>query len=179
MTAARVRYFIRFGEVPEDGRSRMWNAPNLYMHDKIGQVLPGLSAYHAKMVGGKWVLDTDDINVGSGIASLMACFHRAVVAPEANKIYLLKGVATTWRNLTPQERETFDDMYPGNDRYEMLGTDGEPLVRDFEVAGTVEVSDLVCKMIAFPEDWEDELDQTDEPGSSDSADCGKTTSPRL
>lgn len=137
----------------------MWTAPNIYMHDKVGQTLPGLSAYNAKRKGKKWVLVTDDINVGSGMASLSDCFYRAVNAPDRNKVLLLKGVATTWKNMTPQDRETFADWYPGRgyEGYDILGTGGEPLVRDFEIISTVKVTDLSCKMIDFPEDWEIEL----------------------
>jgi hypothetical protein len=173
IAAARIRYFIRFGDVPEGNKSRMWTAPNVFMHGRIGQILPGLSAYRAKRKGRKWALITDDVNVDSGIASLFECFQGAVNTPDTNKIYLLKGVATTWRNMTPQERKKFADWYPGEGREgsDILGTDGEPLVRNFEIVSTVKVTDLICKMIAFPEDWEDEPDQREEPGSSDSCDC--------
>jgi hypothetical protein len=135
----------------------MWTAPNAYMHGRIGQTLPGLSAYDAKRKGTKWVLITDNINVGSGIASLFDCFHRAAEEPNANKIYLLKGTATTWKAMTRQERNEFADWYPGkgSEGLDILGTDGEPLVRDFEIISAVKVTDLICKMIAFPEDWED------------------------
>lgn len=158
--AARARYFIRFGDLPEGNKSKMWTAPNVYLHARIGQTLPGLSAYEAKQKGKKWVLITDDINVDSGLASLFDCFYRALKAPDTNRIYLLRGVATTWKNMSPQERREFDDWYPGKD-YEGVdipGTDGEPLVRDFEIVSTVNVADLVCKMIDFPEDWQDEID---------------------
>lgn len=111
--ARRGRYFIRFGEIPEDGRSRMWTAPNAYMYGRVGETLPGLSAYEAKRKGKKWVMITDDINVGSGIASLSECFYRALSAPDTNRIYLLRGTATSWKNMTPQERKTFADWYPG------------------------------------------------------------------
>ncbi|MCS4089204.1 hypothetical protein [Rhizobium sp. BK176] len=154
-----MRHFIRFGDVPEGKKSKMWTAPNVYMHGSVGRVLPGLSAYGAKRKGGKWVLVTDEINVGSGIASLSDCFYRAVNAPDSNKIYLLNGVATTWKNMTSQEKETFADLYPGKryEGYDILGTDGEPLVRDFEIISTVKVTDLICKMIDFPEDWDLDL----------------------
>jgi hypothetical protein len=154
-----VRYFIRFGDVPEGNRSKMWTAPNVYMHGRIGEMLPGLSAYDAKRKGKKWVLNTDDVNVGSGIASLLECFSRAVEAPDTNRIYLLKGVATTWKNMTSQERDRFADWYPGkaSEGRDVQGTDGEPLVRDFEIISMIEVTDLVCKMIDFPEEWEDQL----------------------
>lgn len=159
LPARRGRYFIRFGEIPEDRRSRMWTAPNAYMYGRVGETLPGLSAYEAKRSGKKWVLNTDDINVGSGIASLSECFYRALSAPETNRIYLLRGAATSWKNMTPQERKKFADWYPGRgcEGFDLLGTDGEPLVRDFEVVSVVSASDLVCEMVSFPEDWEDEL----------------------
>jgi hypothetical protein len=156
---SRARHFIRFGDIPDGKKSKMWTAPNVYLHGRIGQTLPGLSAYDAKRQGDKWVLVTDDINVGSGLASLSDCFFRALKAPDTNRVYLLKGAATTWRNMTSQERKEFDDLYPGKGRegLDILGTDGEPLVRDFEIVSTVQVTDLVCKMISFPEDWEDEI----------------------
>ncbi|MNV82476.1 hypothetical protein D3C71_1762140 [compost metagenome] len=103
------------------------------------------------------MLITDNINVGSGIASLFDCFHRATGKPDTNRIYLLEGIATTWKNMTPQERNDFADWYPGkgSEGLDILGTDGEPLVRDFEIISSVKVTDLICKMIDFPEDWED------------------------
>jgi len=139
----------------------MWKAPNLYLHDRVGQMLPGLSAYHVEQEGPKWVLVTEEINVGSGMASLLECFDKALNAPETNRIYLLKGVVTTWRNMTRQERREFADWHPGEGRedYDILGTDGEPLVRDFEIVSTVMVTDLICRMISFPEEWEDETDR--------------------
>jgi hypothetical protein len=150
------RFFIRFGDVPEGGKSLMWTAPNIYINDKVGQVLPGLSAYEVTRDGDKWVLITDTINVGSGIASLNDCFHRAVMAPNSNPVYLLKGNATTWENMTREERNQFEDWYPGegNEGYVLEGTDGEPLVRDFTVISTVKVTDLTCAMIDYPEDWD-------------------------
>lgn len=158
-SARRGRYFIRFGEIPEDALSRMWTAPNAFMHSRVGEVLPGLSAYEVRKKGGKWVLSTDDINVGSGIASLSECFYRAVTSPEATKIYLLRGAATSWKNMTSEERKKFDAWYPGKgcEKFDILGTDGEPLVRDFEVLSVLSVRDLICEMISFPEDWQDEL----------------------
>jgi hypothetical protein len=168
IAAARARYFIRFGDLPEGNKSRMWTAPNIYMHGRIGQTLPGLSAYSANRKGKKWVLMTDDINVGSGIASLFDCFHRVLQAPDINKIYLLKGIVTTWKNLSLQEQKKFADWYPGKGRegFDILGTDGEPLVRDFEIVSPVRVTDLVCKMIGFPEEWEADLDEVDGPKAS-------------
>lgn len=162
--AGRTRYFIRFGNIPDGDKSRMWTAPNAYMNGRIGQKLAGLSAYDAKQERGKWVLNTDDINVGAGIASLSELFYRAVTEPDENKVYLLKGVATTWKNMTPQERKDFADLYPGKgcERFDILGTDGEPLVRDFNVISEVKVTDLVCQMISFPEDWHDELSKLEQ-----------------
>lgn len=158
-TARRGRYFIRFGEIPEDALSKMWTAPNAFMYSRVGEALPGLSAYEVKKKGRKWVLNTDDINVGSGLASLSELFFRAVSSPDSTKIYLLRGVATSWKNMTSEERKKFDAWYPGKgcERYDILGTDGEPLVREFEVISTVSVNDLICEMISFPEDWQDEL----------------------
>jgi hypothetical protein len=152
----------------------MWTAPNAYMHGRVGHKLAGLSAYDARLEGGRWVLNTDDVNVGSGLASLSELFYRAVTEPDDNKVYLLKGVATTWKNMTPHEQKDFADLYPGKgcERFDILGTDGEPLVRDFEVISAVKVTDLVCQMINFPEDWEDELnkgdnvEETESPGFS-------------
>lgn len=166
-TAPRIRYFIRFGDVPNGDKSKMWTAPNVYMHGNIGQTLPGLSAYGAKRKGRKWALNTDDINVGSGIASLYELFYGAIKEPDTHKIYLLKGVATTWKNMTSAEQVEFDDWYPGKGRegFDILGTDGEPLVRDFEIIAAVKVTDLICSMIAFPDDWEDECDSVEEPES--------------
>lgn len=159
-----MRHFIRFGDIPEGNRSRMWTAPNTYMYARRGQVLPGLSAYEAKRRGRRWELITDDINVGSGIASLSECFYRSVSAPDANPIYLLKGTATTWRNMTAPERKAFADWYPGRgcEGFDILGTDGEPLVRDFDIVSKVKTSELICGMVSFPEDWEDELNPPDE-----------------
>lgn len=153
----RTRLFVRFGEIPEGGKSRMWTAPNAYMVGRVGETLPGLSAYEVKKQGKKWVLNTDDINVGSGIASLYECFDRALAEPETNRIYLLRGAATSWKNMTPAERKQFDDWYPGKgcEGFDLLGTDGEPLVRDFEIVSVVNASDLVCAMISYPEDWDD------------------------
>jgi hypothetical protein len=44
-SAGSVSHFIRFGDIPEGNKSRMWTAPNTYQHSRIGQILPGLSAY--------------------------------------------------------------------------------------------------------------------------------------
>lgn len=153
----RDRHFIRFGEIPEDGRSRMWTAPNVYLSGRVGETLPGLSAYEVSKEGTKWVLNTDDINVGSGMASLLDCFSRALGNPEDNRIFLLRGVATSWKTLSPSERNQFEDWYPGKGResFDLLGTDGEPLVRDFEIVSLVNASDLICAMVSYPEDWED------------------------
>lgn len=153
---SKVRYFIRFGDVPEGKRSTMWTAPNVYMQGRTGQTLPGLSAYHAKRRGKRWELVTDDINVGSGIASLFTCFQRSLEEPDFHKVFLLKGVATTWKNMTAMERREFTDWYPGKgaEGFEILGTDGEPLVRDLEIVSLVSVTDLVCKMIDFPDEWD-------------------------
>jgi hypothetical protein len=87
----------------------------------------------------------------------MDCFHRAWVAPDTNSIFLLKGVATTWKNMTAKERREFSDWHPGKGRedYDIPGTDGEPLVRGFEIVSGVAVTDLICKMVDFPEAWED------------------------
>lgn len=152
----------------------MWTAPNVYMHGRIGETLPGLSAYFAKRRGKKWKLVTDDINVGSGISSLHELFDRAFREPDTNKIFLLRGVTVTWRNMTPEEREKFDDWYPGKggERFDILGTDGEPLVRDFEIVGTVAIANLICKMIGFPEEWEGQLQMARTTGAHEQSPGG-------
>jgi hypothetical protein len=168
METAPTRYFIRFGEVPDGRKSRMWKAPNLFLHDKIEQLLPGLSAYDTEWQDEKWVLNTDDINVDSGMSSLLECFAGAMSSPETNKVYLLRGAATSWKNMTARERKEFAEWHPGKgyEAFDILGTDGEPLVRNFEIVSVVSVEDLVCRMIAFPEDWVDGLGQIEEANES-------------
>jgi hypothetical protein len=154
----RKRHFVRFGEIPEGKRSTLWNAPNIFFSGQVGATLPGLSAYSVLRRGEKWELDTESINVGSGMASLMALFDRTHTDLNELPIYLLHGVATTWRSLTADERDQFKEWYPGRgrERLQILGTDGEPLVRDFEIVSKLNVADLVCKMINYPDDWQDE-----------------------
>ena len=158
-----TRFFIRFGEVPESARSKMWTAPNAFLHDTIGQELPGLSAYEVTREEGKWVLQTDDVNVGSGMASLMELFASAASEPDQNPIFLLRGQATCWSNMTEDERRAFADWDPGEGRehFDILGTDGEPLVREFEIVGNVAVTDLVCAMVDYPGAWDEGDDIAD------------------
>ncbi len=119
-------------------------------------MLPGLSVYEVTPLDEKWELMTDEINVGSGMASLLENFHRAINSQDNCAIYLLTGRPSTWESLTTSEKEAFEDWYPGEgaELVEFQGTDGEPLLGCFEIIRTLQVDDLICKMIEFPEEWE-------------------------
>lgn len=151
------RHFIRFGEIPDGNKSTLWRAPNHFFQGEIGRKLPGLSVYEVRKDGDRWELLTDEINLGSGMASLLELFGRAEEDSSA-KIYLLEGTANCWSTLSEEDKAAHEDAWLGKgyDDHDLLGTDGEPLLGSFEVIGMLSLRDLVCKMISYPEDWEDD-----------------------
>lgn len=157
--ASRTRYFIRFGEPPRGGKSKLWTAPNIYYRSQEGSDLPGMSVYAVTKVGNKWNIETDSIKM-HGMTSLAELLYRHVVNRKL-PIYLLKGRALRWHDIPKEERHQFDDYYPGDAasarRYDLEGTDGEPLLRDYTIVGKLDVTQLINEASGFPEDYEDEL----------------------
>lgn len=149
-----MRYFIRFGELPEDGRSRLWNAPNVYYSGLVGSKLPGVSVYEVHKRGGKWDIDTDNLNSGSGFASLSELLYRHI-KDKSLPILLLTGKPVRWKDFSPEERKEFERFYPGKGAtaYELEGTDGEPLLRDIKQIGLLDPLDITCEAHSYPKDF--------------------------
>lgn len=156
--ARAVRYFVRFGELPEGGRSKMWTAPNAYYTSSVGTELPGISVYEVKKSRrkGKWVIQTDTLNSGSGVASVSDLLYRHFTDTTL-PIYLLTGVPVRWMDLSDDDQTRFDDYWMGKgaERYDLMGSDGEPMLRDPTAVGKINVMDLICPLVGFPEDYVD------------------------
>lgn len=158
-----MAYFIRFGNFPKSGRSKIWNAPNVYMHGRVGSELPGMSVYQVKRRRSKWEIITDNLNSGSGYASLSELLYRHVKDRNL-PIYLISAKALTWADIPKDERPRYDDywMGPGTSQWPLQGTDGEPLVREFKGIKKLDVTDLFCESQNFPKDYLDEINMIKE-----------------
>ncbi len=145
---AKKRYFIRFGEMPANNRSKLWTAPNAYYASQVGKELPGVSVYEVRKSGRKWEVITDELSSGSGMSSLAELLY---MHSENKKlpIYLLTGVPVRWKDLDREEQKEFEDYYPGRraEHYDLQGTDGEPLIREHVIVKQVTAKELSCKIL--------------------------------
>lgn len=137
----KERYFIRFGDLPKNGRSKLWTAPNLYYTSQVGREYPGISVYEVVKKRNKWYIITDGINL-HGMSGLEQLLQGAKANTET--IYLLEGKPVTWNNLTKKEQKEFEEFWPGKgyEDYDLQGTDGEPLLRDIKTVKTLKFNDL-------------------------------------
>lgn len=159
------RYFIRFGELPADGRSRMWASPHAHHGAAVGSHLPGISVYEVRRAGATLEMDTEPLNVGSGRASLGELLYRHAT-DQSLPIYLLTGIPVRWSDLDEGDQEAFEAFWPGDgaEDCDLAGTDGEPMLRSPEVVSSVSIMDIVCQTMNFPEEYEELMATQRGPG---------------
>lgn len=150
--AETVSRFIRFGEPPTSGRSKVWQAPTVFHTSQQGTDLLGLSVYEARRQGRNWRIVTDNLHT-HGMSSLADLLYDAVQEKPDRKTYLLKGRFLRWGHISKEERRNRDDQ--GYARDPVIGTDGEYLLRDYQIIGEIDPWLIVAPAVGFPEDYRD------------------------
>lgn len=147
--------YVRFGDFPKSGKSKIWHAPNWMMLGMVGQELPGVSAF--KVIYNKqrnlWELDDYELTE-SGIASFdelvanqdtwdnkfVSGGHKDVVGPDGKRADDWSPPVYKWEKVPPEDIRPI--YLVTGEEADDEGSDGEPLLNKGVILDRLNVQDL-------------------------------------
>ena len=147
--------YIRFGNIPKSGKSKVWTAPNYIaaMTGEVGRTLPGLSVFRVKPNKERNLWQVDDDLADSGYASLDELISRQlnddeIVSGGHEPVDKDKPYGETkWSPpvFEWKERKKLQPIYlmTGDENQEEEGTDGEPLLNNAKILDKLNVWDIL------------------------------------